>query len=81
MAAGAFTVMVPKFINETAPSELKGPYGALSQIAITVGIFVSALLGLAMPDSFTTDLTVVNSFWVQSYWRVVWSIPIFLAVL
>lgn len=81
MAAGAFTVMVPKFINETAPSELKGPYGALSQIAITVGIFVSALLGLAMPDSLTTDLTVINSFWVQSYWRVVWSIPIFLAVL
>ena len=79
MAAGAFTVMVPKFINETAPQELKGPYGALSQISITVGIFVCALLGLPVPydgESFNID-----SFVVQNYWRVVWSIPIFLALL
>lgn len=80
MAAGAFTVMVPKFINESAPSELKGPYGALSQISVAVGIFVSALLGLAVPDS-DSELTDINSFWVQGYWRVFWSIPIFLAVL
>lgn len=82
MAAGAFTVMVPKFINETAPQELKGPYGALSQISITVGIFVCALLGLPVPEDPEDGEIVTNdSFWVQNYWRVVWSIPIFLALL
>jgi MFS family permease len=82
MAAGAFTVMVPKFINETAPQELKGPYGALSQISITVGIFVCALLGLPVPeDPEDGEIVTINSFWVQNYWRVVWSIPIFLALL
>lgn len=82
MAAGAFTVMVPKFINETAPQELKGPYGALSQISITVGIFVCALLGLPVPEDPEDGEFVTNdSFWVQNYWRVVWSIPIFLALL
>ena len=45
ISAGAFTVLVPKFIMETAPTELKGSYGALSQIAVTLGIFVTALLG------------------------------------
>jgi len=30
MAVGAFTVIVPKFINETVPQQLKGPYGAMS---------------------------------------------------
>lgn len=30
LAVGVFTVLVPKFINETAPSELKGPFGAMS---------------------------------------------------
>ena len=30
MAAGAFTVFVPKFINEVAPPEFKGPIGAIS---------------------------------------------------
>ncbi len=80
MAAGAFTVMVPKFINETAPHELKGPYGALSQISITVGIFVCALLGLPVPYDEQIEKD-DDSFWVQNYWRVVWSIPIFLALL
>lgn len=30
MAAGVYTVLVPKFINETAPNEYKGPFGAFS---------------------------------------------------
>ncbi len=46
---GVFSVLVPKFINETAPSELKGPFGAMSQFMITFGILVVALIGLAIP--------------------------------
>jgi cyanate permease len=30
LSVGVFTVLVPKFINETAASELKGPFGAMS---------------------------------------------------
>lgn len=30
LAAGVYTVLVPKFINETAPSEYRGPLGAMS---------------------------------------------------
>lgn len=48
---GIFSVLVPKFINETAPSEYKGPYGVMSQFMITFGILVSSLLGLNIPES------------------------------
>ena len=30
ISIGIFSVLVPKFINETVPSELKGPFGAMS---------------------------------------------------
>jgi len=30
MASGAYTVYIPKFINEVAPNEYKGPFGAIS---------------------------------------------------
>lgn len=49
MAAGIYTVLVPKFINETAPSELKGPFGAMSQLLVTFGIFLTALVCIKLP--------------------------------
>jgi MFS family permease len=30
MTVGAFSVFCPKFINEVAPDEYKGPFGALN---------------------------------------------------
>jgi MFS family permease len=30
MSAGTFTVLCPKFISEVAPTEYKGPFGAMS---------------------------------------------------
>jgi hypothetical protein len=60
MAAGVYTVLVPKFINETAPSELKGPFGAISQIMVTVGILLVALLALRIPYfTFNSDDQVI----------------------
>lgn len=47
--AGAYSVFVPKFINETAPIELKGSFGALTQFYVTFGIMISFILGLATP--------------------------------
>ena len=49
MAAGVYTVLVPKFINETVPRDLKGPFGAMSQFMVTFGILVPALLALHLP--------------------------------
>jgi MFS family permease len=30
LSAGAMTLYVPKFINETAPNEYKGPFGVVA---------------------------------------------------
>lgn len=49
MATGVYTVLVPKFITETAPNELKGPFGAISQLLVTLGIFVAAQLAIRIP--------------------------------
>jgi len=79
-AVGAFTVIVPKFINETSPHELKGPFGAISQLMVTFGIFLAALLGVAIPSQDpSTDEDA--SFYYLEYWRIVWGLPILLAIL
>ena len=49
LAIGALTVFVPKFITETTPTELKGPYGGISQIMCCIGILVPSLLALLIP--------------------------------
>lgn len=49
ISIGVFSVLVPQFINETAPSELKGPFGAMSQFMITFGILIQSLVGLIFP--------------------------------
>ncbi len=73
MAAGAFTVFVPKFISEITPEEYRGPFGAFSQSMCTAGIFFIALLGIKIPDDPTT--LSLDSFLVSEYWRVLWGLP------
>lgn len=51
IAAGAFTVVVPKFINELSPPEYKGPFGAISQFMLTLAIFLAALMCTAIPSN------------------------------
>ena len=81
MAAGAFTVFTPKFINEVAPPEYKGPFGALSQFMCTFGILCVALMGIAIPnDPYAEDIN-PDSFIVTQYWRVVWGMPAVLVVI
>jgi len=50
MAAGAFTVFVPKYVTEMTPLEYRGPFGAIPQFMCTFGIFSVALLGLPIPN-------------------------------
>mmetsp|Transcript_39691 Transcript_39691/g.60823 ORF Transcript_39691/g.60823 Transcript_39691/m.60823 type:complete len:86 (+) Transcript_39691:330-587(+) len=49
-AVGNFSVYCPKFIAETAPIEIKGPAGALTQISITFGILIAFTVGLGIGD-------------------------------
>jgi MFS transporter, SP family, sugar:H+ symporter len=63
VAAGGFTVYSPNYINESVPTELKGPLGAMCQFGFCFGIFLPAILGLAIPDDpFETEA--LNSFYV-----------------
>jgi Sugar (and other) transporter len=38
-------------VSETAPVELKGPAGVMTQLFITVGIMVPFIFGLAIPEA------------------------------
>lgn len=57
--------------------ELKGPLGAINQVLVTVGIQVAFALGLPVPETPSEDPT---SFEVQSYWRIVFALPIAFSV-
>ncbi|KAG0122859.1 transporter-domain-containing protein [Tuber indicum] len=46
MAAGTAAVIVPIYINELAPPNYKGAFGALTQISINLGILSSQVLGV-----------------------------------
>ena len=50
MATGSFSVFCPKYINEVAPVEIKGPAGSLTQICITLGILIPFAIGAGFPD-------------------------------
>jgi SP family xylose:H+ symportor-like MFS transporter len=80
LAIGALTVFVPKFINETTPTELKGPYGGISQIMCCIGILVPSLLALVIPKSSDPDFS-SSDFLVKEYWRICWGVPIVIALL
>ena len=76
-AAGAFSVFEPSFINELVPNESKGSLGSLTQILITLGIFVSNLFGLPLPESI---INIMPNFMNDNYWRIVNAIPIIFAI-
>ena len=75
-------------VNETSPTEMKGPLGALTQILITVGIMISFFLGIPIPDikqyidgKYYPDGSIpgffINrSFESDNYWRIMFSLPI-----
>jgi MFS family permease len=80
MAAGAFTVYVPKYVSEITPKEYRGPFGAVCQFMCTAGIFFVALLGIPIPNNPEENLP-LDSFEVQQYWRVIWGLPAVFVVL
>ena len=79
MSAGTFTVFVPKFVNETAPVEMKGVFGAMINIMAGGGIFFNSIIGLAINTNKNTYSE--GTFIVDDYWRVVLGMPIFFSVI
>lgn len=46
LGAGAALVITPMFINEVAPNDYKGFFGAMNQVSINVGILITQTLAL-----------------------------------
>ena len=55
LAAGAASVIVPLFVVEIAPSQIRGGVGVLSQLLLTIGIFFAYASGtgfLKIPEKY-----------------------------
>ena len=46
LSAGLNTVLVPTYVSEIAPLQLRGGLGVFNQLAVTCGIFFGQILGL-----------------------------------
>ena len=46
LACGLFTGLVPLYVSEIAPVEIRGGLGTLNQLAVTIGILLSQVFGL-----------------------------------
>ena len=77
-AFGSFSVVCAKYISEIAPIELSGSMGAMNQLSLCFGGCLPPAMALAFPlkiDSTTDD------FYVTTYWRIIYILPIFVSVL
>eukprot|EP00088_Acartia_fossae_P033567 TRINITY_DN3435_c0_g1_i1.p1 TRINITY_DN3435_c0_g1~~TRINITY_DN3435_c0_g1_i1.p1 ORF type:complete len:476 (+),score=97.49 TRINITY_DN3435_c0_g1_i1:2-1429(+) len=45
-SSGLFTVVAPMYLSEIAPVKWRGGIGVVNQLAVTLGIFISQILGL-----------------------------------
>ncbi len=79
LSAGAFSVFVPSYINEVTPTELKGPFGSATQLLITLGIFISNVLGIPLPTNVVDFLE--DDFVTRKYWRLLFALPIAFAAI
>jgi len=70
-AAGAFSVICPMFISEISPVSISGPLGVISEFNITLGAFLSFIVGyIYIPYSGTPEEFESGS------WRVVFGFPL-----
>jgi len=50
VAAGVSSVVVPMYIGEITPANLRGAFGTMFQLCLTIGISFSQLLGLSLSN-------------------------------
>ena len=74
-AAGAFSFLIPLYVNEISPSKVRGATSMFIQLQITFGILIPALLGTGFPR----DATQVKE--SDFFWRVVVGFPVAFSLL
>lgn len=45
-SVGTNTILVPMYVSEIAPLNLRGALGTVNQLAVTIGLLVSQILGI-----------------------------------
>ena len=75
---GIFSVVCAKYVNEFCPIEVKGSFGAFNQFMNVAGGTLPSGLALYFSREITWEMR--DSFEVQWYWRVIWSVPILISV-
>lgn len=81
---GAFTVISPLFISETSPTVVAGSMGAINQFMVTAGIMIADILGFIIPYKYIKgkgDKDINNEIYSTKIWRLIFIIPLILAVL
>ena len=78
-AFGCFSVVCAKFVDEIKPIEHGGSFGAINQLACCLGQAVPCTLSLAYPVDFNT--VEPDSFYVTTYWRIIFGVPFLIAAL
>ncbi|KAH0475266.1 MAG: hypothetical protein KVP17_004485 [Porospora cf. gigantea B] len=61
VGVGVISAVVPTYMAEMTPHDRRGKYGVSHQLMVTVGIFVAVLLGLPLPASEYSTLSVSGS--------------------
>jgi len=61
LSAGAFSALIPIYVNEYVPYEISGACGVTIEMAYALGISISYVLGLGLPNP--EDQTPENWYW------------------
>ena len=61
--AGCFSVFCPKYLSEFVPIELRGPFGGLNQLSVTVGIATPALMSIGLREDPAAALDIDPNDW------------------
>jgi MFS family permease len=81
-AVGCLSVLVPSFINEIVPIELKGPLGSATQFFITFGTFYGNCLGVPLPDNNDQKVgKIEHSYLTDHYWRILFEMPVIISII
>ena len=79
LSGGAYGVFCGKYINETAPTEIKGALAGLIQMSITLGILVPFVMDAAWSKIQPTETMTVAE--AEIYVAIVCAVPIIFATL
>jgi len=70
IAAGINTQLIPLYINELSPIEISGFMGSFFQSLLSMGILLSYVMGLGIPEASTNyDVS-------DNWWKLVFAFPI-----